>query len=85
MTRSVTYEVGVTFCNDRSFAHEHTSLASATEEYSEMLAVAIDPSLLTSPDAKHIRMVTFLAKDELGIVTQHINSPVFECEDRVVA
>jgi hypothetical protein len=60
-------------------------LAEAMAEYTTMLSVAIDPSLATELDAKHIRMVTFLGFDELGQVTQHITSPIFECEDRATA
>ena len=85
MARSVTYEVGITFCTGRNFKRGHESLAEAMQDYTTMLAVGIDPSLATELDAKHIRLVTFLAFDELGEVTQHITSPVFECEDRAVA
>lgn len=84
-SRSVTYEVGVTFCTGRSFKRDHDSLAEAMQEYTTMLSVAIDPSLATEVDAKHIRMVTFLAFDALGEVTQHITSPIFDCEDRAIA
>jgi hypothetical protein len=85
MARSVTFEVGVTFCSGRSFKHDMDDLAEAMAEYTTMLSVAIDPSLATELDAKHIRMVTFLGFDELGQVTQHITSPIFECEDRATA
>lgn len=82
---SVTYEVGITFCNGRSFAHGHETLADAMAEYATMLSVAIEPSLATEIDAKHIRTVAFLAFDELGQITKEIYSPVFDCEDRAPA
>lgn len=85
MPRSVRFQVGVTFCSGRDFTHDHDSLAEATQEYSSMLAVAVEPSLLTVPGSKHVRMVTFLAFDEAGEVTQHVTTPVFECDDKSVA
>jgi len=84
-TRSVTYEVGITLCSGSSFSRNHTSLEEAMDEYSTMLSCAIDPSLLTQLNPKHIRMVTLIGRDELGNITHHINSPVFGCEDRAVA
>jgi len=81
MARSATYEVGVTFCNGRSFKHDHDKLHEAMQEYTQMLAVAVEPALLTVPDSKHVRMVTFIGFDELGEVTHHIDSGVFECAD----
>jgi hypothetical protein len=81
----VTFEVGITFCTGRNFKHGHDNLAEAMADYTAMLAVGIEPSLATELDASHIRMVTFLAFDELGEVTQHITSPIFECEDQAVA
>jgi hypothetical protein len=83
--RSKTYEVGVTFCDSRNFKHGFTDLGLAMQEYADMLAVGVDPSLATEPDAKHVRMVTFLGFDELGQVVHHIYSPIFECEDRQLA
>ena len=85
MSRAVTYEVGITYCNDRNFTHSHTDLGEATQEYATMLGVALDPTLLHGDESKHVRMVTFLGFDELGQVVQHVNSPVFECDDRVAS
>jgi len=85
MEKSVTFEVGVTFCTGQSFKRDHTDLGEAMQEYTTMLAVGIEPSLATEIDAKHIRMVTFIAYDALGEITQHITSPIFGCVDRSAA
>ena len=85
MAITVTYEVGVTLCNGRNFKHGHDDLGEATREYSWFLAAALDPAMLSEPDAKHVRMVTLLGFDELNQVTQHVTSPIFECDDRVTA
>jgi hypothetical protein len=83
--RSVTFEVGITFCSGRSFSHDHESLEEAMREYSTLLGAAIDPSLLTEPDAKHIRMLNLICRDAAGEITQEIYSPVFPCEDQTAA
>lgn len=84
---STNYEVVVTYCNDRNFKHGHENLGEAMEEYSWMMAVAIDPSLLTSPNSRHIQRVTFIGYDADGNITQHIYSPHFDCKcpDKIVA
>ena len=83
MARSATYEVGVTYCNGRSFKSDHDKLHEAMKEYTMFLANAVEPALVHDykPDAKHIRMVTFIGFDEAGEVTHHIDSGVFECAD----
>lgn len=85
MSRSVTYEVGVTYCNDHSTKQDHDDKAEALREYTDLLAVALESAQLTEPGLKHIRLVTFIGFDERGQVVQHITSPIFECDDRVVA
>jgi hypothetical protein len=83
--RSVRYEVGVTFCNGRSFKSDHDKLHVAMKEYADMLAVGVEPALLTVPGSKHVRMVTFVAFDADDVVVHHINSPIFECADSITA
>jgi len=83
--RSVTFEVGITLCNGRNFKRGYDTLEEAMLDYTTMLQSAIDPTLLTEVDAKHIRLVTFLGFDELGQVSQHFTSPIFDCEDRIPA
>lgn len=75
------YEVGLTYCNDQNFTHHHMEVGEATGEYGKLLGEAIEPELST-PDSKHLRMVSLVARDETGRVVQHVNSGTFGCTHR---
>ena len=75
------FEVGITYCDDTNFLHLHTNIAEAAKEYADMLTEAVSPTT-TEENARHVRMVTLVVRDQTEAVVRHINTGVIECEDR---
>lgn len=75
------YEIGITYCNDVSFTHQHDDARGAVSEYALMLLEAIEPTGLGN-NIRHIRMVSLIGFDEDRSVVRHITSGIIDCEHR---
>jgi hypothetical protein len=80
----VKYEVGITYCDKTNFVHGHDSASQACAEYAQMLAEALYPTPAIAA-ARHVRMVSLIAFDDMNEVVHHITTPVFECRHTEVA
>jgi hypothetical protein len=76
------YKVVTTFCDDKIEDTEHVELSEATQEYTNKVAEALEP---TDADAKHVRLVQFYKLDEHDNEHQFTSAGPFACEDRRVS
>jgi hypothetical protein len=70
--------VTITYCNEVEFTHHHSTVGDATEEYSKMLAEAIEP-VGQLAESLHVRKVV-LEITKNGESVHLIHSGVFECD-----
>jgi hypothetical protein len=75
------FEIGITYCDNVNFSHEHTTVKEATTEYTDLLRAAIEPDAYPL-NARHVRMVSMMIYDEIGNMTRHVDSGVFPCVHR---
>lgn len=74
------YEVGIVYCDDTNFTHQHEDVAAATAEYVQMITEAVAPSN-THPEGRHVREVSLTVFDD-GEAKRFVESGVIACEDR---
>lgn len=81
---TVLFQVGITYCDGRVLLHDFSgskAVKSSTQEYAEMLAEALQPSV-SLPHARHIRMVTLIGFDADHLPVHHIHSGLIGCTHR---
>jgi hypothetical protein len=75
------YKIVTTFCDDIQMDSVFDLVEEATKDYANRVAEAIEPTT-TNPEARHIRLVEFLAIDDEGKDAQYTAAGPFACTDR---
>jgi len=72
--------VGLSYCNNTEFLHEHAEIPEAIEEYGKLLGEVLEP-VGENSDKVHLRQIILTFFDRHNKV-HTIDSGIFACEHR---